>query len=87
MFALSPAHTDLLMCDVSSDVKSRVSVLSQDSLESQFGCLGLGLVGWCRCLEHQLKQFNLYFLYPTEKCITCLLIYRFRLAMNFSTSQ
>ena len=30
-----------------SDVKSRDSVLSQDSLETHFGCLGLGLVGWC----------------------------------------
>jgi len=29
------------------DVKSRDSILSQDSFETNFGCIGLGLVGWC----------------------------------------
>ena len=32
---------------INSDVKSRDSVLSQDSLETHFGCLSLGLVDWC----------------------------------------
>jgi len=66
-----------------SDVKSRDSVLTQDSLETHFGCRGLGLVAWClglgfgldrrRYLEHQLRQFHvhciLYFSYPTAKCL------------------
>jgi len=30
-----------------SNVKSRQSVLFQDSLETHFGCFDLGLVGWC----------------------------------------
>ena len=35
---------------VASDIKSRNSVLSLDGLETHFGCVGLGLVGWCLCL-------------------------------------
>jgi len=36
-------------CTTRSDVKSRDSVLPQDSLETVFQCLGLGLglEGWC----------------------------------------
>ena len=32
---------------LTSDVKFRDSVLPQDSLETVFQCLGLGLAGWC----------------------------------------
>jgi len=32
---------------VTSDVTCRDSVLSQDSLDTHFGCLGLGLEGCC----------------------------------------
>jgi len=39
-------HYDL----ISSDVKSRDSVLSQDSIGTPFRCLDLGLVDWCLSL-------------------------------------
>ena len=38
---------DLSFVQHTSDVKSRDSVLSPHSFEIHFGCLGLGLVGWC----------------------------------------
>ena len=46
---LSIRNLTLFFTDTSytSDVKSRDSVLPQDSLETVFQCLGLGLEGWC----------------------------------------
>jgi len=42
---------------------------------------------WCHCLEHQLRQFNLLYTFRIllSKCVTCLLIHHFRLALHYST--
>jgi len=57
MADLLSALRDALLLSTFSDVKSRDSVLSQDSLETHFGCLGL--VDWCHGLDLDVVDLSI----------------------------